>query len=82
MDPFSPEADPGREQEEQARSARPQGTDGKHDHAARVGRRTLMTALAVLPAAAAACTHPRPACPSVVGEPERCAHRFCRYHRG
>jgi hypothetical protein len=66
IDPFSPEADPGR----------------KREDAARVDRRTLLTALAVLPAAAAACTHPRPACPTVVGDAERCAHRFCRYHRG
>lgn len=72
IDPFSPEADPGREDEE----------------AGRVGRRSVMTALVVLPAAVGAvsslggCTHPRPACPTVFAEPERCAHRFCRYHRG
>jgi hypothetical protein len=66
MDPFSPEADPGREPED----------------AARLGRRTVMAVLAVLPAVASACTHPRPACPTVATDAERCAHRFCRYHRG
>jgi hypothetical protein len=65
IDPFSPEADPGREANEN-----------------RVGRRAVVTALVVLPAAVSACTHPRPACPTVAGEAERCAHRFCRHHRG
>jgi hypothetical protein len=46
----------------------------------RVARRTLIVALALVPAAAAGCTHPRPACPTLPDEAERCLHRFCRYH--
>jgi hypothetical protein len=63
VDPFSPEADPGREEE-----------------AARVGRRTVLVSLAVLPALGTACTGIVPACPTqpLAGA---CPHRFCRYHR-
>jgi hypothetical protein len=67
VDPFSPDADPGRDEE-----------------AARLGRRTVLVSLAVLPALAsglAACTSVAPACPT---QPlsGACPHRFCRYHRG
>jgi hypothetical protein len=68
VDPFSPEADPGRHEEDEAR----------------VGRRTVLLSLAVLPAVtagAAGCTTVAPACPTqpLAGG---CPHRFCRYHRG
>jgi hypothetical protein len=64
IDPFSPEADPGRREDD-----------------ARVGRRAVVVALTVLPAAASACTHAHPACPTLPEAAERCTHRFCRYHR-
>lgn len=65
-DPFSPEADPDRERLEELR----------------LGRRTLLVAAAITPAVAAGCTHPRPACPTMANDDERCVHRFCRYHAG
>jgi hypothetical protein len=65
-DPFSPEADPGRDEQETLR----------------LSRRTLMVAAAVTPALAAGCTHPRLACPTLPDDAERCTHRFCRYHHG
>jgi hypothetical protein len=65
IDPFSPEADPLREEQD-----------------ARLGRRTLLVTLAVLPVGVAACTHVAPACPTLPLDAERCVHRFCRYHRG
>ena len=57
---------------------------GRHEEEARVGRRTVLFSLAVLPAVTAAvagCTTVAPACPtqSLAGA---CPHRFCRYHRG
>jgi hypothetical protein len=56
--------------------------DPSRDEAPRLGRRTLVVALAVLPAAASACTHPHPACPTAPEDAEHCRHRFCRYHGG
>jgi hypothetical protein len=49
---------------------------------ARLSRRPVVVALAVLPAALAAsgCAHPAPACPTQPGDGERCRHRFCRYY--
>jgi hypothetical protein len=71
-DPFSPEADPAREEEQAPPPV--------------LGRRQVVVSLTVLPAAAAglsACTALTPACPThAPREGERCPHRFCRYHRG
>jgi hypothetical protein len=73
-DPFSPEADPGREEVE---------GDVVEKDAVRFGRRTLIVVTAVLPAVTAVgCTHPRPACPTLAQDEQRCRHRFCRYHGG
>jgi len=70
VDPFSPEADPGRVEEEAGTSR----------------RTVLLSlaSLASLPALATgvtACTSVAPACPT---QPlsGACSHRFCRYHRG
>jgi hypothetical protein len=48
------------------------------------GRRPVLLALAVIPAALSvqACAHPAPACPTQPEHTERCRHRFCRYFRG
>jgi hypothetical protein len=67
VDPFSPEADP-------------RHADAQDE--ARVGRRTLLLTLAVVPVGAAACTQVAPACPTLPQDAGRCPHRFCRYSRG
>lgn len=70
VDPFSPEADPGRDEVQQA---------------PRTGRREILVSLSVVPAltalGATGCTSLVPACPT---QPQAgtCSHRFCRYHRG
>lgn len=64
-DPFAPEADPARQDDDDFL----------------LHRRTLLVALTVLPVLAGGCTHPRPACPTQPLDGEHCLHRYCRYHR-
>jgi len=80
IDPFSDEADPVR-------------LDGSRapvvpEHSAaqvlekRVARRSLMLALAVLPAvcSVSGCLQLAPACSTRAADPLRCTQRFCRYY--
>ena len=95
IDPFSDEADPVRL--DGSRPPKPDREDApmlcsRAESSAstapsgplELGRRQVVLALAILPAAAAVsgCVRVAPACPTQSNDPYRCRHRFCRHYGG
>ncbi len=97
IDPFSDEADPvrldGSRPPALERTVEAGGAAGENHNVCevsgvsydfRLGRRTVVLALAALPMALglSGCAHPMPACPTRPADPHHCRHRFCRHYSG